>query len=38
MLPISAYDEVFEQLRRAAQADGSPALAALAALHHRFLY
>ena len=37
MLPISAYDEVFTQLRAAALADGSPALAALAALHHRFL-
>lgn len=38
MLPISAYDEVFEQLQRVAEADGSPALAAIAALHHRFLY
>ena len=37
MLPITAYDEVFTQLRAAALADGSPALAALAALHHRFL-
>jgi hypothetical protein len=38
MLPISAYDEVFEQLQRVAEADGSPALAAIAKLHHRFLY
>jgi hypothetical protein len=38
MLPITAYDEVFTQLRETALADGSPALAALAALHHRFLY
>ena len=38
MLPITAYDEVFTQLRQAALADGSPALAAIAALHHRFLY
>jgi hypothetical protein len=38
MLPVSAYDEVFEQLRKSAQADGSPALAAIAALHHRFLH
>jgi hypothetical protein len=37
MLPITAYDEVFTQLRESALADGSPALAALAALHHRFL-
>ena len=37
MLPISAYDEVFAQLRATALADGSPALAALAALHHQFL-
>jgi hypothetical protein len=38
MLPVSAYDEVFGQLRRSAQADGSAALAAIAALHHRFLH
>jgi len=38
MLPISAYDEVFTELRAAAEADNSPALAAVAALHHRFLY
>ncbi len=38
MLPISAYEEVFEQLQRVAEADGSPALAAIAKLHHRFLY
>jgi hypothetical protein len=38
MLPITAYDEVFTQLRETALADGSPALAAIAALHHRFLY
>lgn len=38
MLPISAYDEVFAQLRATALAGGSPALAALAALHHQFLY
>lgn len=38
MLPISAYEEVLEQLQRVAEADGSPALAAIARLHHRFLY
>jgi hypothetical protein len=38
MLPISAYEEVFQQLQRVAEADGSPALAAIARLHHRFLY
>jgi hypothetical protein len=38
MLPISAYEEVFAQLQRVAEADGSPALAAIARLHHRFLY
>ena len=38
MLPVSAYDEVFEQLCQSAQAAGSPALAAIAALHHRFLH
>jgi hypothetical protein len=38
MLPVSAYDEVFTQLRRAAEADGSAGLAAVAALHHRFLH
>lgn len=37
MLPVSAYDEVFTELARAARADGSPALAAVAALHHRYL-
>ena len=38
MLPVSAYDEVFGQLQKSAQADGSAALAAIAALHHRFLH
>lgn len=37
LLPVSAYHEVFEGLRRAAAAAGSPPLAALAQLHHRFL-
>ncbi|MHB8862704.1 MAG: SMI1/KNR4 family protein [Pirellulaceae bacterium] len=38
MLPVKAYDEVLQQLGTCAQASGSPALAALAALHHRFLH
>ncbi|MCU0961502.1 MAG: hypothetical protein MUF48_15505 [Pirellulaceae bacterium] len=38
MLPVSAYDEVFTELAHAARAGGSPALAALASLHHRFLH
>ena len=36
LLPVSAYHEVFDGLRRAAT-PRSPALAALAELHHRFL-
>ena len=38
LLPITAYDEVFEGLRATATAAGSPALAAIAQLHHRFLH
>lgn len=37
MLPVSAYDEVLAELQHAARHGGSPALAELAALHHRFL-